>query len=128
MNTTVDLIKRWRPRRCQTEKDYEKSLYQFLHKELDGIQITKQFGKGRIRADLMVGEKVIVEIKNNLDTPAKYQRLIGQLNDYKDWDKSVVIILTGKTDPNLRKQLDRFVAEMNCELADLSDSVTLVKK
>lgn len=99
----------WNPKKCSTEKDYEKSLYQYLHDELGNLQITKQYAKGRIRADLMIGDKVIVELKHNLDTTAKYQRLIGQISEYKEWDGRVIILLTGKTDLNLRKQIDTFI-------------------
>jgi len=102
----VDLLGKWRPRKCTSEKDFEKSLYSFLHDELGGLQITKQYAKGRIRADLMIGDKVIVELKHNLNTTAKYQRLVGQLMEYRDWDGRIVILLTGETDKNLRKHLD----------------------
>jgi len=99
----------WEPKKCKTEKDYEKSLYQFLHDELGDLQVTKQYAKGRIRADLMIGDKVIIELKHNLDTTGKYQRLIGQISEYKEWDGRVIILLTGETDMNLRKQLDAFI-------------------
>lgn len=102
-------IESWEPKKCKTEKDYEKSLYQYLHDELGDLQITKQYAKGRIRADLMIGDRVIVELKHNLDTTAKYQRLIGQISEYKEWDGRVIILLTGETDVNLRKQLDAFI-------------------
>lgn len=109
VSAVVSLLDRWRPRNCKSEKDYENSLYKYLHAELGDIQITKQYAKGRIRADLVIGTKIIVELKYNLDTTAKYQRLIGQLVDYKEWEGSVVILLTGETDPNLRKQLNEYI-------------------
>jgi hypothetical protein len=112
------LLQKWTPRRCKTEKDYENSLYDFLHRELEGIQVTKQFAKGRIRADLVIGERVIVELKDNLDTTAKYQRLIGQLEEYQNWDGPVVIVLTGTTDPNLRKGLTAYVKKHRDILED----------
>jgi hypothetical protein len=102
-------IKEWKPRKCSTEKDYENSLYAFLHEEMGDLQVTKQYAKGRIRADLVVADKVIVELKNNLNTTAKYQRLIGQLNLYKQWDGRIIVLLTGDTDTNLRKQLDSYL-------------------
>jgi len=102
------LVKEWHPVRCKTEKGYEKSLYSFLHKRLEDIQITKQYARGRIRADLLVGDKVIVEIKNNFNTTTKYQRLIGQITEYKEWEGEIIIVLMGKTDPNLRKGLENY--------------------
>lgn len=105
------IIKRWKPGKLKNEKAYEKSLYDFLHAKLDDIQVTKQSAKGRIRADIVVGDKVIVEIKNNLDSTAKYQRLVGQLTEYKSWNGEVIIVLCGKTDRNLRKELDSFLKD-----------------
>jgi len=109
----VDLIKKWLPSECKTEKDYEESLYLFLHSELGAVQITKQFGHGRIKADLAVGKKVILELKHKLDSTAKLQRLIGQLEGYRELEKTVIVLLTGKTDPNLLKELQERLEEMN---------------
>ncbi len=122
-------LKEWKPRKCSTEKEYENSLYAFLHDQMGDLQVTKQYAKGRIRADLVIADKVIVELKNNLNTTAKYQRLIGQLNEYKDWDGRVIILLTGDTDRNLRKQLDAYIK--NEDLAgDILDEakVTIYQK
>lgn len=105
----TSLFSKWCPRNCKTEKDYENSLYFFLHKELEDHQITKQYGKGRFRADLVIDDRLIIEIKYNLSTSSKYQRLLGQLAEYKDWDGRIVLLLIGKTDPNLRKQLTSYL-------------------
>ena len=89
------LVDEWKPRRCATEKDYEKSLYKFLHEKFEEIQITKQYARGRIRADIVVGDKIIVELKNNLNTTNKYQRLLGQLAQYKSRSKNLRFIDKG---------------------------------
>ena len=57
----------------------------------------------------MIGDRVIVELKYNLNTTGKYQRLIGQLAEYKDWDGRTILLLTGETDINLRKQIDMYL-------------------
>ena len=105
----TSLFSKWRPRNCKTEKAYENSLNSFLHKELEDHQITKQYGIGRSRADLVIDDRLLIEIKYNLNTSAKYQRLLGQLAEYKEWDGRVVLLLVGKTDPNLRKQLTSYL-------------------
>jgi len=126
LDTVTRLIKKWTPRRCKTEKDYEKSLYDYLHRELGQVQVTKQFAKGRIRADLVVGDRVIIELKHNLDNTGKYQRLIGQLEEYQDWDGRIVIVLTAKSDQHLRKQLASYVKEHQSAL--LGDKFAIVDK
>jgi hypothetical protein len=123
----VSLIQKWQPRGCKTEKDYERSLYEHLHENLDDLQVTKQFAFGRAHADICVADKVIVEIKKDLNTTAKYQRLVGQLAEYKRWHGRIVVLLIGDTDKSLRKQLDRHLADEG-----LSDEfmvkVTVVQK
>ena len=109
------LIQEWKPIRCKTEKEYEKSLYSFLHKRLEDIQVTKQYAKGRIRADLVVGDQVIVELKNNFNTTAKYQKLIGQLAEYEEWGGQIIVVLTGDTDANLYKELMKSASEEDDE-------------
>ncbi len=81
----VKLIERWEPRRCNTEKEYEKSLAAHLRQELPGISVTPQYAKGRIKADLLVGEKVIVEIKRDMKSTSNCHRLVGQLSEYVEW-------------------------------------------
>lgn len=107
------LIEKWKLRNCKTEKQYETSLYNYLHENLTELQITKQYARGRIRADIAVEEKVIIELKNNLDATGKYQRLVGQLVTYKDWGGSVFIVLCGTTDRNLLKELKSHIEDSN---------------
>jgi hypothetical protein len=124
----VTLLDKWKPRGCSTERDFEKSLYDLLHSELGDIQVTKQYARGRIRADLVIGDKVIVELKHNLNSTAKYQRLVGQLAEYKEWDGQIVLLLTGKTDQNLRKQLDSYLKKEGLTEGILEDKVTVYQK
>lgn len=98
-------IEKWSPRKCKSEKDFENSLYTHLHKSFDDVQITKQYSVGRTRADLNVGDKVIIEMKKDLKTTAQYDRLIGQIEEYRKWKGRTVILLLGETDPNLKKRL-----------------------
>ena len=107
--TVTQLIDKWSPRKCRYEKDYEQSLSRFLNKEIPDIKVTPQYAIGRTKADLLIGEKVIVEIKKYLMSTAQYDRLVGQLTRYKDWNGSVVILLVGKTDPDLKKDLTKFI-------------------
>ncbi len=113
VGAVAGIIEKWAPTGCKTEKQYENSLYLVLHAELGDVQVTKQYAKGRIHADLVVDDKVIIELKHNLDSTAKFQRLVGQVESYKEWNGRVIILLTGTTEPNLRKQLDRHVETLN---------------
>ncbi|MGH7596107.1 MAG: hypothetical protein ACREOI_07120 [bacterium] len=129
VDAVVSLIQRWNPKNCKTEKDHEKSLYEYLHKEFDTIQVTKQYAKGRIKADLVIGgEKgIIIEIKRNLTARAEYQRLIGQLVEYKEWAGSVIVLLAGSIDLNFKKQLEKS-SETENKVQFLETKFTIVQK
>ncbi len=109
--TVIDLIKKWEPGACNTEKDYEESLCKYLHENLKDIQVTKQYANGRFKADIVVGDNVIIEIKYNLKTTGQYQRLSGQLQSYKSWKGNTILLLTGTTEPNLKKQVIKDIAD-----------------
>ena len=49
----------------------------------------------------------MIELKYALSSTGEYQRLVGQLVDYKDWGKQFILVLAGETEPNLFKQLDK---------------------
>jgi len=122
----ASLIEQWHPRKCNTEKDYEKSLYRFLHNKLEDIQVTKQFARGRVRADLVIGDDVIVELKNNLKTTNRYQRLVGQITVYKEWDGQIIIVLVGETDPNLYKEVMKHAESHNDGIG--GEKIIVIKK
>lgn len=106
LGATRSLIRKWQPGKCTTEKDYKKSLYNFLHAQLDDIQVTQEYGLGRTHADIVVGDEVLIEFKHNLSSTSEYQRLLGQLAEYDEgWNGYIFLVLTGETEPNLRKQL-----------------------
>jgi very-short-patch-repair endonuclease len=59
------LTKEWKPKGCETEKHFEKSLYNYLERRLEGKKITKQHGVGRSKADIAVEKKVFIELKKD---------------------------------------------------------------
>lgn len=119
------LIDSWKPEKFRTEQQYEKSLYEYLHDQLEEIQVTRQYARARIRADIVVGDKVIIELKNNLNSTSKYQRLVGQLNEYKGWEGPIFIILCGETDTNLLKDLKKLVEVYNGNQAWFEEQISI---
>lgn len=119
------LIDQWQPKQFRTEQQYEKSLYEFLHSKLEEIQVTRQYARGRVRADIVVGDKVIIELKNNLDNTSKYHRLVGQLNEYKGWNGPIFVLLCGKTDTNISKDLQKLVSEYNDNQAWFEEQIVI---
>ncbi len=120
IGTVKSLIQKWDAKKCKTEKDYELSLYTYLHKMLPNMQITKQYARGRIKADLVVADKIIIELKTNLKTTDQYLKLVGQISQYKEWEGKIIILLTGETEISLKKDLIKFCREIFNEF-DLLD-------
>jgi len=126
------LLEKWRPRKFDNEKEYEQSLHAFLRRELsDDIEVTPQYAQGRFRADLRVGKNVVVEIKLNLDTTSKLQRLIGQVEAYEEWKGTIFLVLMGKTDQDLKSRLTSFLKKRGLTdslILTITDKVIVVEK
>ncbi len=111
--TVAELIKAWQPLNCRTEKDYEDSLYSHLRNALPGIVVTPQYAFGRARTDLVVGDKVAIEIKLNLQDTSEFHRLLGQILQFKKWKGRFLVLLIGSSDPHLRDELQKQIGEMD---------------
>jgi len=125
-----DLIKEWKPRRCKTEGQFEKSLFEFLEERTEGIDLIRQYGQGRARVDIAVGRKVFVELKHNLNSTSKFQRLIGQLEIYKkEKFENIIVVLCGKIDKGFLRELERQAEESKRLIPGSSgQSVSVVRK
>jgi hypothetical protein len=112
----MGLLKEWSPKEYKSEGEYEKDLYAYLHDNFDGVEVTRQHGSSRSRVDLCVGRKVYIELKKDLDSTAKLQRLLGQLQLYANekWE-CVIVVVVGKADQNLLKQAEQGVKKLGSD-------------
>lgn len=104
--TVVRIVEHWQPGPLKLESQYEKSLYDFLRGKLPGIKIVRQYGAGRIKCDIATSGDVIIELKVNLKSTQKLQRLIGQIELFRrEWGKPIVVVLIGETHDDLLHDL-----------------------
>jgi hypothetical protein len=123
------LIQKWTPPEFKSEGEYEKDLYGYLHDNLNGIEVTRQFGSSRSRVDICVGRKVFVELKKDLDSTAKLQRLLGQLQLYaKEKWEFVLLVVVGQADKNLLAQAKEGLEKIGRDSWALSDNWRLIRK
>ena len=107
------LVKKWQPSNPGlTEAEYEKELYEFLHKEAPKETFHRQYSIGKSKADIYVhirhGAKVVIELKKDLTDRNEYHRLIGQVYEYlTECEVEVVVVACGKNDPALIKLTDK---------------------
>ena len=105
MGTVKDLIQKWRPRGCETHKQYRESLHQHLFQHLESIKIIPEYGGGRTRADLHLEKDIVIELKVNFTSTGALQRAIGQVEDYLEKDWRVILVFCGRRDRNLVSQI-----------------------
>jgi hypothetical protein len=122
VGTVIKLLESWSPEDCKREKDFENSLFAYLHAVLPSTQVTKQYGVGRTKADIVVNKSVAIEMKHNLDSTAEFQRLVGQLMDYEDWKGRIIVLLTGENDPELVKRVRAFLENQNNQIVIMDEA------
>src|SRR5205807_1477767 len=101
--TVKKLVEEWPVSACQTEAEYEKQLASFLKTKFGKTpKVRRQQGAGSTRCDIQVGKEVALELKTNLDSTSKLQRLIGQIELYKkESSAELVIVLIGQSRDDL---------------------------
>jgi hypothetical protein len=105
VNGVIGEIRSWRPRGCVRELDYRDSLFEKLTSSFPRTPPSKEFGHGRVKADIAFGTKIAIELKHDLDSPPKLQRLKGQLDDYARNFTNTIVVLTGIPQRDLIKDL-----------------------
>jgi hypothetical protein len=102
----MKLIDAWHPRGCKTEKDLERSLHKHLEKSLPDVDVQKQYASGRVKGDICVDHKVLIELKDGMKSTGQLQRLIGQLDLYaSQWKKEVIVVICGDSQRDLVKSV-----------------------
>lgn len=104
------LVEDWQPRKCKTEKDFERSLFRHLEKNLPGSEVIKQYAAGRVKGDIVVDGDILVELKDRVDTTGAVQRLLGQISIYNEkWKGKVLIVICGESQRDLLAMVEKRV-------------------
>jgi len=126
----IKLIDDWHPRSCKTEKDFERSLHRHLEKNLKDVNVIKQYAAGRVKGDIVVDEKILIEIKDRLKSTAQLQRLLGQIDIYaSQWKGKVIVIICGESERDLMKTLKSKIENLKAQtLLFVDQSIFLVDR
>ncbi len=147
-NRTLSVIDEWIPNKHKNELEYRNELLQFLRSKMNEgnnlfsieqeIVIKKEDGRGL--CDIAIENEVGIELKKDLNSKSKVDRLIGQVNYYKKHYKDIIIVLVGVTDPNaldyLKEQLrsiastefNTIVGTKHLLVIDKGSNITNVKR
>lgn len=106
VDTVCDLIRKWQPTDTTSETKIEESLYAHLAKRFRRHDVRRQFRHDRVTADILINEKLAIEIKLNLTKTADFRRLIGQLDCYANWGVRMIVVLVGQVDTDLQRRVE----------------------
>ena len=106
VESVCDLISEWKPIDTSSETKIEESLHAHLAKRLKRHDVRRQFRHDRVTADILINEKLAIEIKLNLTKTAEFRRLIGQLDCYANWCVRMIVLLVGEVDIDLKRRLE----------------------
>ena len=119
----VEAINSWKPRKCKTERDFESSLLRHLQKKFSSLKVVRQFAIGTARADIAVQDKILIELKNKLNSKSELDRLVGQMYEYRRLKKPFIIVICSKSRDDLAKQLRTIFAS---DFSDIGESSQLI--
>jgi hypothetical protein len=104
--TVMNVLERWKPGPLRREEEFEESLLTFLARELPDVEIEKcRDNDMGIRADIVIGDSLILDVKSNIDSVTKYQEVLEKLSALNDWAGAVIVLLTGRTDTEVAKSI-----------------------
>lgn len=117
------MLANWKPRNTNNEQAYHASLYRALRRRMPGANpekerpIAEDTPEFRGRADLVVGDSILIEIKAHL-TKGSVHRAIGQVRMYAHaWTQGPILVVVCGADRNHAHQL------LSRELAELHQKV-----
>jgi len=100
----LEIIEEWSPKKLPSEAKYRDDLLKLLREELnrdDPLGFSEEHSirkeSGRHLADIGIDGKIGIELKYNLNTKSKVDRLFGQIDDYLKGYDSMILVLCGKT-------------------------------
>lgn len=106
--TVRDAIDSWGPRIFESEEQYEESLEKKLKKSLKNQKIERQYAFNGQRADVVIQDKVPIELKNHIRTDQEVNNTISQLKEYlKKW-RCVFLVICGDVSDDRLKMLEKY--------------------
>ena len=132
----LNIIEDWMPKKkYRREAAYRDDLMAFIRKELKRGSIWGPSKKHRIRketgrhlADIGIDGKIGIELKYNLNSKAKVDRLFGQVDDYLRGYDEMIIVLCGKTSEDSLDYLEEKIRNMPSRDMFSSTQVEIVVK
>ncbi len=104
----IRLLKEWKPQSFTiSEKEQELDLLAWLKKKLPDVPIVAQYGIAKGKADIVVQDTHLIELKLGLVEIAEFQRCLGQMEIYRQkWTTKnrgpAYLVVVGESDVEFR--------------------------
>lgn len=116
----LETLAAWKPRNMNNEQAYHASLYRTLRRRMPGAKpekerpIAEDTPELRGRADLVIGDAVLIELKARLTKSAAH-RAIGQIRMYaRAWTQGpIVLVVCGGDKSRAHQLLSQELAELH---------------
>lgn len=125
LETSIDCVLRllstWRPDSFELgEGDHEDHLKTWLESELPGVPIATQYGVAKGRADIVLQDQHLIELKLGFSSSnvKEFDRCLGQMERYRQkWVEQgrgpVYLVLVGDSDSELKGVLENWFKRAN---------------
>ena|SRR5579883_2459452 len=113
------ILANWRPRAFTLdERTHEQDLFAALRLALPDVPMTTQHGLAKGRADIVIEDAHVIELKLGFKDCNEFDRCIGQMERYyQRWVKKdrgpFYLIVVGESDADLRDMLHVWFEEAN---------------
>jgi len=113
------LLKKWQCNSAdKTENDHEERLHNYLQSHLADVPMVTQYGLAKARADIVIEDTHLIELKLGLTDTGEFQRCMGQLEVYKQkWvskDRGpIYLVIVGDSLSEFRDLLHNWFKEAN---------------
>ena len=99
-NGLINLIEKWNPLPFLNEKQYQKDLYDYLCDLQDRGTIKSHrrilWERGANRADIVIDDKIAIELKKDLKHQPSVDRCVGQIKRMKNEYNFVIVVIVGE--------------------------------
>lgn len=130
----LSLVEKWSPKKFSKETEYRDDLLKYLRNNMnqkDPFGITGEVSirkeSGRSLADIGVERRVGIELKYNVNTKSKVDRLFGQMDDYLKEYENMIVVLCGKTSEESLDYLNEKVRRMPRDLFSQKEIKIIIK-
>lgn len=100
------LVRQWRPTGCESESDFQESLHQYLLGQFsEDVQVQKEYGTEKRRADIVVDQCFGIEMKVDVPESGTLDRVDDQVYAIKEQLDGGLLVLCGSVSEEARRRL-----------------------